>query len=206
MNYIDYLKYLRDEIHTTVLATVDQEGNPITCVIDMMLYDQEGLYFITAKGKSLYTRLKNNQNISLSGVIGEDTLSSESITLIGKAREIGSDLLDRVFIDNPYMNDIYPSEESRKALTVFHIYEARGEYFDLTKRPIFRESFTHGGARESKIGYYINSNCTGCKSCIDVCPQSSIKLFEGKAEINNAHCLHCGRCVEVCKFSAVERR
>ena len=31
---------------------------------------------------------------------------------------------------NPYMNEIYPTEESRRALTVFQIYEGTGEWFN----------------------------------------------------------------------------
>lgn len=45
----DYLKYIAEEIHTTVFATVDKEGRPVTCAIDMMDYDENGLYFLTAK-------------------------------------------------------------------------------------------------------------------------------------------------------------
>ena len=42
------------------------------------------------------------------------------------------------------MFEIYPTEESRKALTVFQIYEGSGEWFDLSKKPIERASFTFG--------------------------------------------------------------
>ena len=55
---MNYLKYLVEEIHTTVMATVDNNGLPVTCAIDIMDYDDTGLYFLTAKGKKLYERLK----------------------------------------------------------------------------------------------------------------------------------------------------
>ena len=54
---MNYLKYLVEEIHTTVMATVDNNGLPVTRAIDIMDYDDSGLYFLTAKGKSLYDRL-----------------------------------------------------------------------------------------------------------------------------------------------------
>ncbi|MBR7006189.1 MAG: hypothetical protein IKH98_04705, partial [Candidatus Methanomethylophilaceae archaeon] len=38
--------------HSTVVATVDSDGLPVTCVIDMMYADENGLYFLTAKGKN----------------------------------------------------------------------------------------------------------------------------------------------------------
>ena len=42
---MNYLKYLVEEIHTTVVATVDDAGLPVTAAIDMMDYDEGGLYF-----------------------------------------------------------------------------------------------------------------------------------------------------------------
>ena len=48
----DYLKYIVEKIHSTVFATVNREGRPVTCAIDIMDYDESGLYFLTAKGKN----------------------------------------------------------------------------------------------------------------------------------------------------------
>ena len=53
----DYLRILKEEIHSTVIATVDKEGKPVTRVIDIMLADEDSLYFITAKGKAFYPSL-----------------------------------------------------------------------------------------------------------------------------------------------------
>lgn len=53
----DYLRILKEEIHSTVIATIDGEGRPVTRVIDIMLTDEESLYFITAKGKAFYAQL-----------------------------------------------------------------------------------------------------------------------------------------------------
>ena len=46
----DYLKYIVHEIHTTIVATVDDEGLPVTAAIDMMDADENGLYFLTGIG------------------------------------------------------------------------------------------------------------------------------------------------------------
>ena len=66
----DYLRILREEIHSTVIATVDGEGRPVTRVIDIMLTDENSLYFITAKGKAFYTQLMENPYIAISGMCG----------------------------------------------------------------------------------------------------------------------------------------
>lgn len=47
----DYLYFIVHDIHTTVVATVDDAGLPVTCAIDMMDSDGNSLYFPTAKGK-----------------------------------------------------------------------------------------------------------------------------------------------------------
>ncbi len=200
-----YLQYVQTEINSVVLATVDEIGNPITCVIDMMLADKDGLYFLTAKGKALYERLLSNENISLTGFKGEDTMSSKSITIRAKTKEIGSHLLGEIFARNTYMNDIYPNEESRKALTVFQIYEGDGEFFDLSVRPIFREVFSFGKEQKQTSGYVIMENCTACGQCVTICPQSCIKIENKIATINPNHCLHCGSCLSVCKRNAIRR-
>ena len=49
MTAIEVLRYLQQEIHTTVAATADREGRPVTCAIDIMAADENGLYFLTAK-------------------------------------------------------------------------------------------------------------------------------------------------------------
>ena len=69
----DYLKYIVEEIHSTVFATVDEKGCPVTCAIGMMDCDESGLYFLTAKGKKFYGRLKANENIAFTAMKGVDT-------------------------------------------------------------------------------------------------------------------------------------
>ncbi len=201
----DYLAYLVKEIHSVVLATTDTGGRPVTCVIDMMLSDDKGLYFLTARGKSFYERLKQSEHVSLSGFTGDDTMSSKSVTVRGRAKEVGDELLPEIFKQNPYMKDIYPNEQSRKALTVFQIHEGDGEFFDLSVRPIFRESFSFGKELQSLQGYFTCERCIACGKCIKVCPQSCITIKGGKAKINQSSCLHCGICLETCPIGAIER-
>lgn len=64
MTALEILRFLQEEIHTTVVATVDDDGLPVTCTIDMMDYDEDGLYFLTAKGKRFYERLTKRRHIS----------------------------------------------------------------------------------------------------------------------------------------------
>ncbi|HEX3016218.1 MAG TPA: indolepyruvate ferredoxin oxidoreductase subunit alpha [Desulfobacteria bacterium] len=53
----------------------------------------------------------------------------------------------------------------------------------------------------SKPSLQVNSNCSGCKSCMQLgCPALS---FDGKANIDHALCNGCGLCSQVCKFKAI---
>ena len=67
METVKYLQILTEEIHSVVVATLNEEGRPETRVIDMMLYDEQGLYFLTARGKSFYRQLMQQGYASLSG-------------------------------------------------------------------------------------------------------------------------------------------
>ena len=51
----DFLAYISDVIHTTIAATVDDEGLPVTAAIDIMDSDENSLYFLTARGKTSMT-------------------------------------------------------------------------------------------------------------------------------------------------------
>lgn len=202
----DYLSYIVQEIHTTIVATVDNEGLPYTSAIDMMDSDDNSLYFLTAKGKGFYNRLIKRPFLALTAMKGEDTMSSVAVSIRGKIRELGYDKIPELFNKNTYMYEIYPTEEARQALTVFQIYEGTGEWFDLSKKPIERASFTFGGAIEQEKGYLITDACIGCGSCIAVCPQQCILDDDLPFIIEQNHCLHCGNCLNVCPVGAVIRR
>lgn len=206
MEAMKYLQFLQQDIHSVVFASTDEKHLPVTCVIDIMLADENGLYFLTAKGKAFYDRLKNQPFISLTGLKGNDTMHSQSITLRGEVREIGQERLSEIFTKNAYMAKIYPNDESRSALTVFQIYKGSGEFFDLSSRPIFRETFTFGGMESHTILFCITEKCNGCKLCFPVCPQKCIDTSAIPVQIQQEHCLHCGKCQEVCPQYAVQRR
>lgn len=203
---MDYLRFLEQEIHTVIVATVDDMGLPVTCAIDIMDSDDKGLYFLTAKGKGFYNRLKKNSYLALTGMKGNDTLSCIAVSVRGKVCELGNQPIGSLFEKNGYMNEIYPTEQSRQALTVFQLYEGSGEWFDLSKKPIERATFTIGNMQEKIQGYEITKKCIGCKTYKTVCPQSCIDFTTIPAVIKQENCLHCGNCFTVCPQKAVIKR
>ncbi len=199
----EILHVLQHDIHSTIMATTDEKGHPVTCVIDLMLADERGLYFLTARGKAFYERLMKDGYVALTGLKGETTMTSVSVNLHGRIKNIGKNRLGEIFEKNPYMAEIYPSMESRDALEVFWIYEASGELFDLSQKPIFRQTFSYGGNIEKTHGYRILADrCIGCGKCLSACPQKCITPGNPYV-IQSEHCLHCGRCMDVCPAGAV---
>ena len=58
---------------------------------------------------------------------------------------------------------------------------------------------------EANSAYVIEDDCSGCKTCIVMCPYSAISFNEEKkkAVINEALCKGCGVCVATCPSSSI---
>lgn len=201
MTKLDYLRLLVDEIHSTTVATIGSDGHPQTRIIDMMYYDEDGVYFLTAKGKAFYDQLMNQQYVAISA-----TKNKIAISLRGRVKNIGKKNLDIMFEKNPYMKEIYPGD-TREAIEVFWLYEAQGEYFDISNpSKIVRDTITIGEGNVTQTGYFVRNGCIGCKLCYSVCPQKCIDITSIPVVIDQKHCLHCGRCVEICPKQCIEKR
>ncbi len=196
----NYLKVLVEEAHSTIVATIGKDGHPQTRAIDMMLWDEKGVYFLTAKGKEFYAQLMEQGYIALSAV-----WDKKAISLRGKIQNIHQEKLDEIFEKNTYMQQIYPGD-TRNALEVFCLYEAEGEYFDISDPAhIVRDSIVIGKKETKATGYFIGEGCIGCKLCYKVCPQKCINIDQIPAVIDQHHCLHCGRCVEACPKQIIHK-
>lgn len=201
MDYTYYLKLLVESIHSAAVATIGADGHPQTRIIDMMLWDEGGVYFLTAKGKAFYAQLMEQKYIALSA-----TKDKVSVSLRGKIKNIGAEMLDEIFEKNPYMQAIYPSG-TRGALEVFCLYKGEGEYFDIsTPSHVARDRFAYGGAVLQPAGYWVGAKCIGCKMCYAVCPQKCIDISQIPVKIEQNRCLHCGRCAEACPMRTIEKR
>ena len=202
----EFLSFIVREIHTVVAATTDDGGLPATCAIDMMDSDADSLYFLTAEGKEFCHRLRKRKFIALTGIKGNDTMSSTAVSVRGQVEEAGEAVLEHLIEKNPYMLEIYPSAESRKALTAFRLHDGTGELFDLSVRPVIRRTFAFGDPHAEPVTMMITDICTGCGLCLPSCPEECIDSSTVPFRIRNENCLMCGRCAEVCPESAVIRR
>ena len=190
--YVDLFR----KVKIASAATVDSQGHPHNRIINVMIAADEGMYIVTSKGKPFYRQLTESGWIALSAMCPD----CQSLKFQGRVKRVDKKWVDRVFEENPGMNEVYPGD-TRYILDAFLIYEGQGEWFDLLNYPINRETFSYG-IEESRIGYEILDTCTGCGSCVEVCPQKCIAA--GMPYVISAeHCLHCGACMEVCPVCAV---
>lgn len=190
-----YTQMFRD-VKIASAATVDKDGHPHSRIINVMIASEEGMYIVTSKGKPFYKQLTATGEVALSAMCPD----CQSLKFRGKVKKMGKEWVDKVFEENPGMNEVYPGE-TRYILDAFLIYEGAGEWFDLLHYPISRETFSYG-TDEEKGGFLITDGCIGCGSCLDVCPQKCI-IQGSPYEIQWQHCLQCGACKESCPEEAI---
>ena len=192
------LEILR-EVKDVAFATVDEKGLPQIRMIDVMIVENEKMYFCTARGKDFYCQLIKSGQVDITGMNKEFQMVRLNGTV--KKLEEHRKWIDRIFEENPSMNTVYPGE-SRYELEAFCIENGSVEFFDLGKEPIVRESFTFGNAAAKKSGFQITDGCIHCGTCERICPQKCI----ADDTINQTHCLHCGLCAEECPVGAIKKR
>lgn len=88
MEYLNYLKILQKDLHSVVLAVNDELGHLATAYMDVMFADEDGIYFMTSKGKAIHQRMSSNEYVALSGMTGNDFFHSKMMTIQGKIRTI----------------------------------------------------------------------------------------------------------------------
>ncbi len=64
---------------------------------------------------------------------------------------------------------------------------------------------------EPQVSWVDEDLCSGCGTCITVCPYSAIELIKEKdgkshAKVNEALCMGCGACVAACPSGAMQQR
>ncbi len=198
MNVQRCLEILK-EIKDVAFATVGSNGLPQIRIIDIMLVENEKLYFCTSRGKEFYFQLMENGYVAIAGI----NQKSQMVRLNGKAIRLTENKkwIDRIFKENPFMNKVYP-DESRYVLEAFCIESGEVEFFDLGTDPIVREYFSLGGTELQEKGFFIDDNfCTDCGKCERICPQRCITNHK----INHNHCLNCGLCFEECPVGAIKK-
>ena len=167
MANMDYLKFLVEEIHSTTVATIGSDGHPQTRIIDMMYYDADGVYFLTAKGKAFYEQLMEQQYVAISA-----TKDKRAVSLRGNVKNIGKKNLTLMFEKNPYMKEIYPGDtwKGEKIQTGYFVGQkcigcklcysvCPQKCIDVSGKPVVIDQ----------------NHCLHCGRCAEICPKQCIQ-------------------------------
>ena len=135
------LRTIAEDLKTCVIATVDEDNKPVTAVIDIMDHDENGLYFLTGKGKGLYNRLMHSPYVAVTLTKGSLDTEYLAVSLRGHAVEAGPDRLPVLFEKNPFMYKMYPDQSKwiDAGLTVFCIDTGSVEWLTMRGPEMSRE-------------------------------------------------------------------
>jgi len=59
---------------------------------------------------------------------------------------------------------------------------------------------------EANIAIVDSDRCSGCETCILICPYNAIEKVDGKACVNEALCKGCGACAGICRNGAIQQK
>lgn len=45
--------------------------------------------------------------------------------------------------------------------------------------------------------------CTGCETCVEVCPAVAFSMEDGRAKVDPGLCVDCGTCIDECPAGAI---
>lgn len=200
----EILEFFVNDIHHAVVSAVNENGQPVSTVVDLLLLKDHKIYFMVAKGNDIYDCLQDETKITLTGVIGKQMTEQKSVSLSGQVRNIKQELQTEILENNEYLKKIFVNEKALNVLDVFEMYRYQGEYLDLTQTPIYRKNFCYDKVNET-TQFLVTKRCIYCKACLRVCPQRCIDITVKPVRIQNEHCLKCGKCAEICPRQAIEK-
>ena len=182
-------------------ATVGLDGTPQVRCISAIHYEQNALYFFTARGKDFCRELLHDERVQVLAYTRYKEMIRVSAKAVPVAEAEQKNYIDLIFREQPYLENVYPGK-TREIGIVFVIRDMQIEYFHLGVNPIFREQYLVGNGEEKPKGYEITNHCIGCGICVKGCPQRCIKP-EKPYRITQNNCLHCGNCFERCPVKAI---
>ncbi len=188
------------EMRSVVMCNVEN-NIPHSRIIDILNCDEEGIYFLSCKPKQFYKQIVESGKISVTGM-NKDYVQ---VRVEGEVKRIEDEVLERMFDDDPSLNDLFPERTQYNNFSLFKIHKGKGEIFDLSgrERKMKRERFAFGGDMVNPAGCKITEKCISCGACKTVCPFDAIT--EGVPYSINPHfCDECGVCHSVCPVQAIE--
>ncbi len=87
-----------------------------------------------------------------------------------------------------------------------HIHDERGSWSLIVVRiskPISYLFLNHSIGGIQLVAVIDKEKCTGCETCVDICPTAAISMNDGKAVVDADTCVDCETCVDECPAEAI---
>jgi uncharacterized pyridoxamine 5'-phosphate oxidase family protein/NAD-dependent dihydropyrimidine dehydrogenase PreA subunit len=191
----EYLQFLR-QLKSVALSTIDGE-HPAVRIADLLLVEEDRLYFLVPRENALYRQLKDHPYLS---IVGMDP-SYKTVRVTGPIEFVDRTWIEKMYRANPLMQELSRGEQSER-LEAYCMPRGVGELFDLSAATPLIERFGFGGPAPVPRGFVISNECTGCGICLKLCPLHCI--VEGNPYVIEDHCIECGRCFEHCPVNAIQ--
>lgn len=209
-----------DKIGCCTFATIDGEY-PETRIAHFLVYDEEGIYFMTMNTKPFYKQLKETGKVSVCGMYAKTEVNETEdgslefdpgyyIRITGDVREVSIDEIKAK--NDPAFAYCIKDNERYPAMTAFVLYRAKGEIYDYDfakehrDHKLERKRFSYGGSQYVKAGLTITDQCIGCGKCSKVCTFSAIYKEGEQYRINGERCDECGNCFVNCPVHAIRHK
>ncbi len=210
-----------EKIGCCTFATIGN-GYPETRIAHFLVWDEEGIYFMTMNTKPFYRQLKETGRVSVCGLYANSQIQGEtekglvfqpgySIRLTGDVREVPIDEIKAK--NDPRFAYCIEDNARYPAMTAFVVYRAKGEIYDYDfekehrDHKLERTRFSYGGVPVEKAGLVIDSDkCIGCGKCAKICSFSAPYKTGTKYSINGTRCDECGNCFLNCPAGAIRHK
>lgn len=124
-------------------ATVGLDGMPQVRCISAIHYEQNTLYFFTARGKDFCKELLHDGQVQILAYTRYKEMIRISARAVPAAEAEQKNYIDLIFQEQPYLENVYPGK-TREIGIVFVVRDMQIEYFNLGVNPIFREQYLVG--------------------------------------------------------------
>jgi len=101
----------------------------------------------------------------------------------------------------PVMERLQPAEEDGEKVVLEQQIERMSQQMQQMQQRI--RELEGGGEVNVAVVRVDVEKCSGCGSCIDVCPNAAIELADGIAVVDEKACRGCGVCVDECPNDAL---
>ncbi len=199
-------------------ATINN-GYPETRMVELLTYDEDGLYFFTMKTKPFYKQLIEHKKVSMCGMsvdprmkwLDEDTPYTAPGYFIRATGDVREFSIEQALAKKDSRFNYLISDNKRyPQITGFCLHSFYGEVYDYDfekenrGHKLERVRFSFGNMPYIPAGLSIDeAKCISCGKCEKNCSFDAIYKEKNFYKINGNRCDECGNCYTICPSKAI---